>query len=97
MNAISMQRFLEKLGKESLYIIDIRDPFQYQKGYIKTAINIPANNLLKSPKNYLEQNKTYYIYCQSGYKSKLVSDKLNDLGYHTITIIGGYQQYLKNK
>ncbi len=93
MSEISMEEFLQHLKKENLKIIDIRDPFQYQRGAILGASNIPTHHLMMNPTHYLKKDNTYYIYCQSGFTSKKVVDKLNSLGYHTINIIGGYNNY----
>lgn len=47
------------IGK--IELIDIREPFEYKNGSIKTAKNIPMGNLLESPEKYLTKDKTYYV------------------------------------
>lgn len=47
------------IGKVEL--IDIREPYEYQSGSIKTAKNIPMGTLLGNPEKYLIQGKTYYV------------------------------------
>lgn len=76
-----------------IQIIDIRDNYQYQLGKIPTAKNIPMNFLLTVPENYLNKQDTYYLYCEFGSRSKRACQELNDMGYHTINILGGYQEY----
>ena len=51
--------------------------------------NIDINNLLS-----LHNKDTYYIYCQSGSRSKLIVNKLNNLGYNVINVNGGFNAYL---
>lgn len=75
-------------------IIDIRNSFQYQIGHIPSAISIPEGELLKNPSTYLNKDSIYYLYCNSGIRSKRCVNYLNSLGYHTVNIIGGYQNYL---
>ncbi|MBQ2639921.1 MAG: rhodanese-like domain-containing protein [Bacilli bacterium] len=75
-------------------IIDIRDKYKYSNGHISNSINIPSEYLITNHSEYLDKDETYYLYCDNGYKSKLVSDELNYLGYKTINIIGGYNYYL---
>ena len=45
----------------------------------------------------LEKNKTYYILCQSGRQSIDIVNTLNIQGFHTVNIIGGYNNYLLSK
>ena len=97
MNSISINELLSKLTKESLNIIDIRSHSEYLYGKIPTAININKIMLLMKPETYLSKEKTYYIYCQSGHSSNNAVNKLNSLGYHTVNIEGGYNNYLLRK
>ena len=74
-------------------LIDIRDKYEYILGNIKDSINIPYNYLALMPENYLNFNTTYYIYCNSGSKSRKLCIELTQLGYHVVDLIGGYQLY----
>ena len=65
-------------------IIDIRSEEKYNDNHILNAYNIPYNKLLINPNNYLEKNKTYYVYCQKGITSKKICNILNDKGYNLI-------------
>ena len=75
-------------------IIDIRSFYQYQSGHIPGAKSIEKYELLKNPAKYLNKEKIYYIYCNSGIQSKVVVQKLNSIGYSTVNIDGGYYNYL---
>ena len=75
-------------------LLDIRDKYEYLLGHIPKAINIPYNYLMLMPENYLNFYTTYYIYCDSGSKSRKVCLFLNELGYKTIDLIGGYNEYI---
>ena len=76
-------------------IIDIRSLYDYSKGHIDGAINIPYYNLLNNYSRYLSKYSLYYIYCDFGEQSREISKRLNCFGYNTINIIGGYQEYKK--
>ena len=78
-------------------LIDIRDKYEYNLSHIHNAINIPYTYLLMMPENYLDKNKKYYLYCDSGTKSRKMCEHLNEQGYNTINLIGGYDSYLLNK
>ena len=85
------------LKMSSSNIIDIRDKFQYLNGHILDAQNIDFYELFFHPEKYLIKDQVYYIYCNSGSKSKRVVEQLNKVGYHTVNIIGGYKNYLFQK
>jgi len=90
---ISVDSLKLKMKKEGVNIIDIRDNYQYQLGHIKNARNVPMNFLLTSPDNYLRKDVTYYLCCEFGTRSNRCVRELNHLGYKTINILGGYQEY----
>ena len=75
-------------------IIDIRSEEKYNDNHILDAYNIPYNKLLISPNSYLDENKTYYIYCQKGITSSKLCSLLNSKGYNLINIIGGYEAWI---
>ncbi|MDD6878874.1 MAG: rhodanese-like domain-containing protein [bacterium] len=74
-------------------IIDIRDNYEYNLGNIPTSKNIPKNFLVTNPNLYLNQEDTYYVYCQYGNSSGKVCNKLNEQGYKVINVLGGYNEY----
>lgn len=94
MNGITVIDLL-KIKKPT--IIDIRDNYAYNFGHMKKAINIPYYNLLNNSSHFLDKNTIYYLYCETGTKSKELSNKLNLLGYRTYNVIGGYDAYIKLK
>lgn len=75
-------------------IIDIRSINKYNKSHINGAIHIDQYDLLFNPSKYLKKDEIYYIYCNSGVNSKMVVNRLNSIGYNTINIEGGYNNYL---
>lgn len=77
-------------------IIDIRNNFIYNLGNIPTSKNIPKDYLLTFPEKYLKKNEKYYIYCESGFTSIKVCNKLREMGYNVINVLGGYHDYLTN-
>lgn len=97
MYSISIKDLLKEISLNKTNIIDIRSLFQYQLDHIPTAINISYQALKSNPEKYLEKNKKYYIYCQSGHSSNNLVITLNQLGYTTVNIKGGYNNYLLMK
>lgn len=87
----------ELMNKNNPIIIDIRNENEFLMGTIPASRNIPAIRLEVSPEKYLHKDQTYYIFCNNGKRSKVLSQKLNIQGYRTVNIIGGYLNYLLRK
>lgn len=81
----------ELVGKEE--IIDIREPYEFETGSIRTAKNIPMGKLAANPGKYLIKNKTYYIICHSGARSRHLCKMLVKDGYSLVDVAGGIASY----
>lgn len=82
---------------DSCNIIDIRSNQSYNNNHIPGSINIPMEKLIIEPKKYLKPNLIYYIYCQRGISSPKVCQILNRLGYNTVNVLGGYEEWILQK
>lgn len=91
---IAMESLLENMKTNQLFIIDLRDRASYLKGHIPTAVSISSQDLIHHPETYLSFDKTYYLYCYGGHISNDISYRLTSLGYHAISVRGGYNYYL---
>jgi rhodanese-related sulfurtransferase len=76
-------------------IVDIRNYYDYSMGHIRGAISVPYYNLLNNYSHYLNKYSRYYLYCETGEQSLEIVERLNRFGYDTVSIIGGYQEYVK--
>ncbi len=83
------------IGKAEL--IDIREPYEYKGGTLRTAKNIPMIELLAEPDKYLNKDKTYYIICQSGARSRQCCKVLCREGFNVVDVTGGYGSYIGSK
>lgn len=92
LSSISIHDLKEKIG--SVNIIDIRSNQSYNNNHIPSATNIPLEKLILEPKKYLQASSIYYIYCQKGISSPKICQILNKMGYHTINILGGYEEWI---
>ncbi len=88
---ISIEDFM-KLSNPN--VIDLRSVENYNNNHIPNARNIPFEKLIARPSDYLNRIDTYYIYCTYGKKSISVCKILNNLGYRTIHINGGYEGWI---
>lgn len=92
--SISIDEFKKLLNSKNINLIDIRSSYKYSLGTIKSAINIPTEELLYNYQRYLKKDEVYYIFCDSGSSSLRLSNILNSMGYKVYNIAGGYRSYL---
>lgn len=83
------------IGKVEL--IDIREPYEYNSGSIRTAKNIPMDKLLGAPDKFMDKEKEYYIICQSGGRSMAAAKALTRAGYRVVNVAGGVGSYVGTK
>lgn len=70
LRSLKSQLFKEELDQnKNKILIDVREPHEYQEGFIPGAINIPLSKL-KSQINAISKDKHIFLYCRSGMRSK---------------------------
>ncbi|RME79627.1 MAG: rhodanese-like domain-containing protein [Chloroflexi bacterium] len=93
---IDTEHFLaNQVNGTQYFIIDVREPEEYEKSHIEGAVNIPlreiGQNLAKLP-----ESKTYpiLVYCHSQKRSTHALVVLRELGYTNVyNLEGGYTAY----
>ena len=76
--------------KESLIILDVRNEEEFAENRIDGAINIPLLNIENKISSYIPDKDTnILVYCKSGVRAQLASEKLVSLGYTNVFDIGG--------
>lgn len=89
---VTMDEGLELISKDSDYILlDVRTSEEYANGHIPGAINIDVD-ILEDDLDLLK-DKTIYVYCRSGRRSKIAADILEANGYTDIIEFGGIIDY----
>ena len=77
---------LEQKLKENIQLIDVRTPGEFRRGHIKNAKNVPLSEIGQFT---TITDKTVYVICHSGARSKLAAKKLKKKGYDVVNIQGG--------
>ncbi len=62
-------------------LIDIQNPLDYKDFHHPDSINIPYDKLMLNYKTLLDKNKSYYIVCKKGTKSRKAVSILEYYGY----------------
>ena len=62
-------------------LLDVRTPEEFAEGHVPGAINIDVkNNNFTDEISKLDTKKNYYIYCKSGVRAKLATEKMQEKG-----------------
>lgn len=92
----SYEQISQKQAKElmdsgqDLIILDVRTAEEYAEGHIKNAILIPDYEIESKAETILkEKEQLILVYCRSGRRSKIASEKLVELGYRNVKEFGG--------
>jgi len=99
MQEITVQELSEKLNKNDgkpLFILDVREPFEYQISNIEGTL-IPLNQL-KNRLDEIEEHKTaeVVVMCRSGGRSAQATRFLEAQGFEDIkNLKGGINQWAK--
>jgi rhodanese-related sulfurtransferase len=86
---------LINIHPQKIQLIDIREPYELEDGYILGNTNIPMGDILNK-KDQLSKTKDIIIYCNTGRRSRPVVYMLKKL--HNISaynLQGGYKNFLK--
>lgn len=80
----------KKLIDSGAILIDVRSKEEYEKGYLKDAINISNIDIIdKIEKNFPDKESIIIVYCQSGGRSADAAEKLVKNGYKKVYNLGG--------
>lgn len=77
MKRIKINDYFKTLGT----LIDIQNVVDYNEYHHPDSINIPYEKLLLNYKSLLDKNKSYYIVCRKGTKSRKAVSILEFYGY----------------
>ena len=71
-------------------LIDVRETDEYAAGHIPEAVNVPLSEIgsIGFPKE-----RTLYLYCLRGARSKKAASILKKMGYRSVHSIGGIGGY----
>ncbi|KTC90279.1 rhodanese-like domain-containing protein [Fluoribacter dumoffii] len=73
----------EKIHRqEPMYVIDVREVHEWESGFIPTAIHLSKGIIERDiEKKISDLNTQIIVYCSGGFRSALVADNLQKMGY----------------
>lgn len=84
-------REIEQRNPETVTLVDVRTPSEYQLGHIPGAINLPVDDL-RGLLDQLDPKRTIYVYCAVGLRGYLASNILRQRGFADVrNLIGGFR------
>jgi len=81
---------------DSAFILDVREPFEFNQGHIEKAVNIPLS-ALRSKLNELPHDREIQVYCAAGQRSYYATRILSLNGFRVKNISGGWLTYNHRK
>ena len=88
---------LKNALEDSFQLVDIRDEGSVIYGMIPGAMHMAFSkfeNDIEDCVDKLQKDKRIIVYCQRGEKSKDIASQLEDLGFDSYSLVGGYNAFL---
>lgn len=96
-NVHEAKEYLDAQGTDSVTILDVRQPGEYEAGHIPGAQLIPLPQL-KERQNEINPDKPLLVYCAVGGRSRVAAQLLGGGDYPEVyNLTGGFKAWQENK
>ena len=87
--------FSQKVSESDVITLDVRTPGEYMAGHIPGAINIDVEGMqFETEIAKLDKTQTYAVYCQSGRRSGIAVETMNQAGFNNLfNLANGIQEW----
>ena len=82
----------EDLAGSDVFILDVRDPFEFKSGHVENAVHIPLGQL-RDRLAELPRDREIWAYCLEGQRSYYALRILAQYGFTARNISGGFLMY----
>ena len=79
---------VRELVENDAFIIDAREPGEFERGHLKTAVNIPLSQF-RDRLSEIPKDQPVYVHCRSGQRSYNMVMALQNLGFTNVFNISG--------
>jgi len=78
---------------EKHVLVDVREDHEFNAGHVKGAVHMSKGTIERDVETkYPDQATTLVLYCGGGFRSALVADNLQKMGYtNPISLAGGWR------
>jgi rhodanese-related sulfurtransferase len=78
------------------FIVDVREPYEFDKGHLEGAINVPLRGFMKHLDLLPGKDALILLVCHTERRANHVMVILRELGYSNVYVLkSGYEEYLK--
>jgi rhodanese-related sulfurtransferase len=84
---LSAKQFKDELSEGML--IDVRESYEYARGHIPGAVNIPLRHLERKLAELPDKDQPIYLYCRGGMRSRQAGKLLSRNGYTRLAYLSG--------
>jgi rhodanese-related sulfurtransferase len=87
-----------KLVSQGALLVDVREPFEYERGHIENAMPLPLSQLRPELFQKIPKDKPVIVYCQHGVRSLVAVTYMREIGYSdSHSIAGGIEAWQEFK
>jgi len=80
--------------RESVQILDVREPYEWEAGHIAEAVHIPLGQVMSGgEQGRLDPNRQVVVVCKTGNRSELATLMLQARGYKAENFEGGTERW----
>lgn len=94
---INVHSLADKLTKVPLHLIDVRELDEYKQGAIPHAMHLSKGTIERDIEKLIaDKTAAIVVYCSGGFRSCLVADNLQKMGYQQVaSLMGGIRAWLE--
>jgi len=85
---VSAARARELTDAGAAWLLDVREPFEWEAGHAPGAHHIPLGELGER-QHELPEDRQLLVICRSGARSRMVTDALTEANYPAANVAGG--------
>ena len=95
MTNLDAKSFSQKITEAGVTVLDVRSAGEFSEGHLQGAINVDVEGMqFDGDISKLDKTKVYAVYCHSGRRSVIASNKLADAGFTSIfNLTGGILEW----
>ena len=96
MKNLNPEEFSEAIKKPGVYLLDVRPLSDFEKVHIQGAnhLDVTDPDFDKKALETLPKNEPIAVYCNTGKRSALASDKLDKLGFNVLNLENGITSWI---
>lgn len=95
LESVSATEFSERFKSETLEVVDVRKPGEYQSEHVKGALNLPLDYINQHLGEF-KKDRPLYLHCAGGYRSVIAASILKARGWDNLVNVEGGFGAIKN-